>query len=134
MKRLKKDFTAVNKRYFKWDYYHFSCFHAQTCTMNMGRATYIRCWISNWSKQTIWNLPRYEFYIIFEHVNTQINLTRRRYVFFHFHIGQFTYRASCKGCLNVSKQTLRLANLWKPVSSYNIFALKNLKNSDENHR
>ena len=67
--------------------------------------------ISDRSKKLIWNLPRYEFHIISEHVNTQINLTRRRYDFFQFHIGQFSYRASCKGRLTVSKQTLRLAGL-----------------------
>ena len=52
---------------------------------------------------------RYEFHIISEHVNAQINLTRRRCDFFQFHIGQFLYRIPCKGRVTVSKQTLRLA-------------------------
>ena len=43
-KTIKKNFTAINKGYFKWDYYHFSCFHAQTCTTNMRRAIHIGCW------------------------------------------------------------------------------------------
>ena len=77
----------------------------------MRRATHIGCWISNQSKKLIRNLPRFEFHIISEHVNTQINLARRWYDFFQIHIGQFWYRASCKGCLTVSKQTLRLAGL-----------------------
>ena len=42
-KTIKKNFTAINKGYFKWDYYHFSCFHAQTCTTNMRRAIHIGC-------------------------------------------------------------------------------------------
>ena len=63
------------------------------------------------SKKLILNLPRYEFHIIPEHVNTQINLTGRRYDFFQFYIGQFSYRASCKGRLTVSKQTLRSTGL-----------------------
>ena len=49
-KTIKKNFTAINKGYFKWDCYHFSCFHVQTGTTNMRRATHIRCWISNQSK------------------------------------------------------------------------------------
>ena len=62
-------------------------------------------------KKMIRILPCHEFHIISEHVNTQINLTRRRYDFFQFHVGQFSYRASCKGDLTISKQTLRLAGL-----------------------
>ena len=49
-KMIKKIFTAINKGYFKWYYYHFSCFHAQTCTTSMRWATHIGCWISNRSK------------------------------------------------------------------------------------
>ena len=49
-KMIKKNFTAINKGYFKWYYYHFSCFHAQTCTTSMRWATHIGCWISNRSK------------------------------------------------------------------------------------
>ena len=67
--------------------------------------------ISDRSQKLIRNLPRYELHIISEHVNTKINLTRRQYDFFQFHIGQFSYRALCKGRLTVSKQTLRLAGL-----------------------
>ena len=33
------------------DYYHFSCFNAQTCTTNMRRAAHIGGWISNRSNQ-----------------------------------------------------------------------------------
>ena len=43
---------------------------------------------------------RYEFHIISKHINIKINLTRRRYDFLQFHIGQFSYRASCKGRLS----------------------------------
>ena len=43
-KTIKKNFTAINKGYFKWDYYHFSCFHARTCTTNMRWAIHIGCW------------------------------------------------------------------------------------------
>ena len=32
-----------------------SCFHAQTCTINMRRATHIQCWISNRSAAFTWN-------------------------------------------------------------------------------
>ena len=44
IKQLKKIFTAINKGYFKWDYYHFSCFHAQACAINMRRAIHIGYW------------------------------------------------------------------------------------------
>ena len=48
-KTIKKTFTAISKEYFKWDYYHFSFFHVQTCTTNMRRATDLKStplWIS----------------------------------------------------------------------------------------
>ena len=35
-KTIKENFTAINKGYFKWGYYHFSCFHARAGTTNMG--------------------------------------------------------------------------------------------------
>ena len=57
-KTIKKNFTAINKGYFKWDYYHCSCFHAQTCTSNMHRLiSGIEFQIGQ--KKPIWNLPRY---------------------------------------------------------------------------
>ena len=43
-KTIKKIFTAINKGYFKWDYYHFSCFHAQACATNVRRAIHIGYW------------------------------------------------------------------------------------------
>ena len=53
----------------------------------MHRATHIRCWI--------WN--RYRFKIFSDMV--LYHLTTRRYDFFQFHIGQFSYQALCKGRL-----------------------------------
>ena len=47
------------------------------------------------------------FHIISKHVNIQINLTTRQYDFFQFHIGQFSYQASCKGCLIFIQSPLR---------------------------
>ena len=41
------------------------------------------------------------------HVNIWINLTTRRYEFFQFHIGRFSYQASCKGHLIFQKSPLR---------------------------
>ena len=41
---------------------------------------------------------RPEFHMISNHVNIQINSTTRQYDFVQFHIGQFCYQASCKGC------------------------------------
>ena len=36
---------------------------------------------------------------ISKHVIISINLTTRQYDIFQFHVGQFSYQASCKGCL-----------------------------------
>ena len=66
---------------------------------------------------------RYEIYrdmnfiLFLKHVNIQINLTRRRYDFFQFHIGQFSYRASIKSiCLLIPSLSRAYTYYW--ISCY----------------
>ena len=92
-KTIKKTFTAINKGYFKWGYYHFSCFHAQARTTNMRRATDMKStplWIS-YHFSTCKHSDKLDKKVVW--------------------LCSVSYRASCKGHLTVSKQTLGLAGL-----------------------
>ena len=73
----------------------------RTCTKDMHRAQLI----SGVEFEIDTNIPIFD--IIFKHVSIQINLTRRQYDFFQFHIGQLSYQASCKDCLIFLQSPLR---------------------------
>ena len=101
-----KKVTAINKGYFKWDYYHFSCFHAQTCTTNMCRAIHIGCWSFTSVKNTdMKSTPLWISYHFWTCKHSDKLDQKAIWLF------SASCRASCKGRLTVSKQTLQLAGL-----------------------
>ena len=79
-------------------------------------------------KRNHWNMPLCIFMfscanLYYRHVQSNscrvlnfklMNLTRRRYDFLQFHIGQFSYWASCKGRLSKAA----ISNHWNYGSSY----------------